>query len=864
MATGGLNAAVPAAVEDTAADNNTTEEPWATTAGEKYKARFWEDLRNLFQQGKLTDVKLLADGQTIPCHRVLLAAASKFFYEKRCALLEDNLGAEGIEFDTLKAIVSFVYVEHVELTIEKVEKLLPASVSLMLPELTNTCKDFLLHKAKHDASACIEIHRIAKTNLLTEIADRAWQVMLQGFQELSKLNAFREMSETNLQEYISDEQLNVANENPVFEAVVTWVRHDVENRKGGFENLMENVKLAHCSLEFLGEVVGKEPLMETGKCFQHLSAAMYHRATSAEPSGTARTGSDNMATGGLNTGRPAAAGDTTTDNATSPEEPWYTAAAEKYKARVWDELKNLFQQHEEHEEGDLKDVMLAAEGQSIPCHRVLLAAASEFFHDKFVIHPKSLEHNLLDIEGIDFETLTDIVYFVYNGHVVLTVEKTEKLLPASVSLMLPELSNMCKDFLLHKVDSDESSCVDIHRIANHNSLELSAKKAWNLMTKNFKEVSQGNAFREMSETDLQDYISNEQLNVANENPVFEAVVAWVRHDVENRKSSFEKLMENVKLSHCSTQFLGEVVRKEAMMETGKCFHHLFDALYHHVPMSPQQLGTARSGYMCNTLIAVYDDSVYTLKAGESEWVKKTSYQKKINRSGACLTGDGIWITGGIIGGNPENSSQCLQLTVPSMKWTALPDMNGPRRDHASVCVGNQVYVMGGYNGETLQSVAYLDEQNRSWNVTCDMPSGLYCHTAVTYKHFVYVFGGWNSQATFMLDTVIKKWSRKADMPTGCNYGSSVVYRDRIYVLGSSDNCCMSYDADQDQWKTHSKPAVKHKRTSAVLWKDRILLCGGLDTSVIEEYNPDTDTWSQWKHQLPKSADIPPVVFAVNM
>ncbi len=40
----------------------------------------------------------------------------------------------------------------------------------------------------------------------------------------------------------------------------------------------------------------------------------------------------------------------------------------------------------------------------------------------------------------------------------------------------------------------------------------------------------------------------------------------------------------------------------------------------------------------------------------------------------------------------------------------------------------------------------------------------------------------------------------------------------------------------------------------MVWKDRILLCGGEGTSVIEEYNPDTDTWSEWKPQLPKAAD----------
>ncbi len=75
---------------------------------------------------------------------------------------------------------------------------------------------------------------------------------------------------------------------------------------------------------------------------------------------------------------------------------------------------------------------------------------------------------------------------------------------------------------------------------------------------------------------------------------------------------------------------------------------------------------------------------------------------------------------------------------------------------------------------------------------------------------------------------------------------------------------MSYNPGQDQWKTHSKPAVKHVGASAVVWKDRILLCGGENTSVIEEYIPDTDTWSEWKHQLPNPAANALAVFAIYM
>ncbi len=506
-----------------------------------------------------------------------------------------------------------------------------------------------------------------------------------------------------------------------------------------------------------------------------------------------------MATGGSDTAPPVAGGSSKPDNKISLEEISFSTADEKYKAKVWEVQRNL------HQEDELTDVMLVAEGQSIPCHKVLLSAASQFFYDKFVVHPESLEHNLLDIEGIQFETPKDIVYFMYNGRFEPTLKKVEKLIPASVSLMLPELTNMCKDFLVHKVKHDISACIDVHRIAKSNSLTKIADTARKVMLQNFQTLSKLNAFNEMSETDLQDYISNERLNVANENPVFEAVVSWVRHDVENRKSSFENLMKHVKLSHCSKHFLGEVVRKEPLMETGKCFQHLSDALYQHMTL-PRESGIGRIGYY-NMLIAVYDDSVYTLKDGESKWATKSSLDQKrlvsshrmLNFSSACLTESSIVITGGCRheGGRTK---QCWKLTLPTIEWVALPDLKVARCDHATASVGNQVYVLGGATN-VIHSVECLCEQNEVWHDTCDMPFEWFGHTAVGYKHFIYVFGGhipgdWYKAFTgyslgiagldfkllfrklnvltdadtkcknaFMFDTVNKKWSRKTDMPS---------------------------------------------------------------------------------------------------
>ncbi len=191
---------------------------------------------------------------------------------------------------------------------------------------------------------------------------------------------------------------------------------------------------------------------------------------------------------------------TTTKNST----PQYskhslTTHCEVYRSRVWEDLRNLFQQDY------LTDVMLAAEGRSIPCHKVLLTAASNFFHDKFIINPKSLEHNILDIDNIDFDTLTSIVSYIYSGNASktdLTVKKTEKLMSPSVKLMLPELTDACKD-ILGTFSTDVSACVEVYKIAKSSSLESTAQEAWKTALDNFQNITTTNAFKDLSETELE-------------------------------------------------------------------------------------------------------------------------------------------------------------------------------------------------------------------------------------------------------------------------------------------------------------------------------------------------------------------------
>ncbi len=234
---------------------------------------------------------------------------------------------------------------------------------------------------------------------------------------------------------------------------------------------------------------------------------------------------------------------------------------------------------------------------------------------------------------------------------------------------------------------------------------------------------------------------------------------------------------------------------------------------------------------------------------------------------ACVTKKGILVTGGHSVRKPV--SQCWLLYTSTYQWSPLPDLNTARTRHASVCVGGQPYVIAGEgcDGKELSSVECLDRLSGKWDSLPDLPKRLIHPMAVSHEQYS-VLGGADtrsnpSQSVFVYGMNSRSWQTLADMPQVCNYGSAVVWKDRIYIVGGFDQSCMCYNPVLAQWSTLSQCRHQHADGPALVFKDRILVCGGRSskvkrdngtaggTSVIEEYDPEADTWNESQIELPQ-------------
>jgi kelch-like protein 17 (actinfilin) len=80
---------------------------------------------------------------------------------------------------------------------------------------------------------------------------------------------------SQVQDLISNSQLNISSEEKVFTAVLNWIKHDLTERKKHIAELISNVRLPLLNREFLMENVETEPLVrEDPTCKELLLEAM--------------------------------------------------------------------------------------------------------------------------------------------------------------------------------------------------------------------------------------------------------------------------------------------------------------------------------------------------------------------------------------------------------------------------------------------------------------------------------------------------------------------------------------------------------------------------------------------------------------
>ncbi|OON23016.1 putative bacteriochlorophyll 4-vinyl reductase [Opisthorchis viverrini] len=207
----------------------------------------------------------------------------------------------------------------------------------------------------------------------------------------------------------------------------------------------------------------------------------------------------------------------------------------------------------------------------IPAHRVILAAASDYFAAMFGNELKEATEMEIRIHDVDPAALQTLVNYIYTGFLDLREDTVEDILEAACFLQMPEASQACERFLIKRLHG--SNCLGMSRLGEQYGCRLLRHKATKYALEHFTEVVQQPDFLTLSVTELMELLRSDHLKVPNEAAVFAACLRWMRntqrtqHTPPQNTSILKGLLNLVRLQHVPARLLVDVLEKEPLFQT---------------------------------------------------------------------------------------------------------------------------------------------------------------------------------------------------------------------------------------------------------------------------------------------------------
>lgn len=146
----------------------------------------------------------------------------------------------GLSADTMQLIIEFAYTGHAPVSEDSVQDLLLAADQLIVIEVIQACWDFL--EERLSPANCIGVWQFTSICHCPKLQHRAYQYMINNFEEVAVGEEFLYLSVDDLVEIIAKDELNVRNERSVFKAIHQWIAHAPEERQTHLVLLLSKVR----------------------------------------------------------------------------------------------------------------------------------------------------------------------------------------------------------------------------------------------------------------------------------------------------------------------------------------------------------------------------------------------------------------------------------------------------------------------------------------------------------------------------------------------------------------------------------------------------------------------------------------------
>lgn len=322
--------------------------------------------------------------------------------------------------------------------------------------------------------------------------------------------------------------------------------------------------------------------------------------------------------------------------------------------------------------------LILDDGTKFSVHRILLSAASEYF--KKLLQPAATTHNNTNIEipirGVASSILQSIISYIYARKISLDHENILDLIETSELLQIPSLVKLCSHFLMTKFLNTENSLFLMTYAGRNFQLGAGSlyAKIRSYVLKEFMQVAQTDYLLYLSAEELYDIITDDMLNVKNEEVVWRCCLRWISYNISDRMKCAPMLIRGVRVGLLDKAYFKAQVEQHPYLSDSKSAENL--------------IKETLSFWKGDDLWNMYEVSLATPEFAVPR-----------------LPHEVLFAIGGQIG--RYNNVMIETYDLRSDRWVDLPQeisgKYGPRCYHGSIVIGKNIYCIGGFDGQSYLS-----------------------------------------------------------------------------------------------------------------------------------------------------------------
>lgn len=460
------------------------------------------------------------------------------------------------------------------------------------------------------------------------------------------------------------------------------------------------------------------------------------------------------------------------------------------------------------------DVWLCADNTEIPCHKNVLVSSSPYFRAMFCNNFIERRKSKIVLKNISPSILSVIIDYVYTGHVSIHMDNVLHLMQAAAMLQYARLFEACSSFLQMQLSPDNClSMIRLSEIMNCVSLQVKARE---MAMQSFSDVSASEDLCELSLPELLGYLEDDSL-CAEEEQVFEALVAWIHHDPLSRRGAISDLFKKVRLRHIHPTYLFQFIASDPLIQSSTLCTELIESVRR---------------LMFSVSTKVISNTEFT-----NLWVAQRRY--------TCQ--DRLVVVGGRKN-NEQTSREALVFEEKTQTWQKLAKLPIRLYKASYVALHSVLYVIGGLTtnakySQVTSTVYTLSLKTNQWRLTEPMLEPRFAHLTLSYLHFIFVLGGLgpNRRVTGSVErfnSMFNQWESMAPMPEAVLHPAVAAANQRLYMFGGEDamqnpvRLIQVYHIARNMWSKMENRTVKNVSAPAAVIDDKIYIVGGYTRRMI--------------------------------